>query len=73
MHKIVLTTIMLFVSIVTMAQLKAQKPKVMIVPEEAFCINSGLYKVNSAGNKVVDYIAAMRNDNVLNVINTFEK
>ena len=72
MHKIVLTTFMLFVSIVTMAQQKAQKPKVMIVPEEAFCINSGLYKINSSGNKVVDYIAAMRNDNILNVINTFE-
>lgn len=61
-----------FVSVISMGQQKAQKPKVMVVPEEAFCINAGMYKMNSAGEKVADYNAAMRNDNVLDVINTFE-
>ena len=61
-----------FVSVISMGQQKAQKPKVMVVPEEAFCINAGMYKMNSAGEKIADYNAAMRNDNVLDVINTFE-
>ena len=72
MQKIVLTTMIAFVSIISMAQQKAQKPKVMVVPEEAFCINAGMYKMNSTGEKVADYNAAMRNENVLDVINTFE-
>lgn len=72
MQKIVLTTMIAFVSVISMGQQKAQKPKVMVVPEEAFCINAGMYKMNSAGEKVADYNAAMRNDNVLDVINTFE-
>lgn len=72
MQKIVLTTMIAFVSVISMGQQKAQKPKVMVVPEEAYCINAGMYKMNSAGEKVADYNAAMRNDNVLDVINTFE-
>ena len=72
MKKIILTTFFVFVSIITIAQQKAQKPKVMVVPEEAYCINAGMYKKNSIGEKVADYKAAMRNDNVLDVINTFE-
>ena len=48
------------------------KPKVMIVPEEAFCINSGMYKQDHTGKKIADYEAALLNDNVLDVINTFE-
>lgn len=72
MQKILLTTFFAFVSIITIAQQKAQKPKVMVVPEEAFCINAGMYKKNAIGEKVADYKVAMRNDNVLDVINTFE-
>lgn len=52
--------------------LKMQKPKVMVVPEEAFCINAGMYKLNPDGTKVADYNAAMLNENILDVINTFE-
>lgn len=51
---------------------KMLKPKVMVVPEEAFCINSGMFKYDQSGNKIADYGAAMLNDNVLDVINTFE-
>ena len=40
MQKIVLTTMIAFVSVISMGQQKAQKPKVMVVPEEAFCINA---------------------------------
>lgn len=48
------------------------KAKVMIVPEEAFCINSGFYTIASNGKKIPDYFKALQNDNVLNAINTFE-
>lgn len=73
MNKILLLlTIFGLFSSVTIAQQKAQKPKVMVVPEEAFCINAGMYKKNALGEKVADYKVAMRNDNVLDVINTFE-
>ena len=73
MNKILLLlTIFGLFSSVTIAQQKAQKPKVMVVPEEAFCINAGMYKNNALGEKVADYKVAMRNDNVLDVINTFE-
>ena len=65
MHKIVLTTFFALISIITIAQQKAQKPKVMVVPEEAFCINAGMYKQNAIGEKTADYRTAMRNDNVL--------
>jgi hypothetical protein len=51
---------------------KFQTPKVMVIPEEAFCINNGMYKVNAAGEKIADYVAAMRNDNILDAINSFE-
>jgi hypothetical protein len=72
MKKILLLTILTLISVVVIAQQKAQKPKVMVVPEEAFCINAGMYKKNVFGEKVADYKAAMQNDNVLDVINTFE-
>lgn len=72
MKKILLLTILTLISVVVIAQQKAQKPKVMVVPEEAFCINAGMYKKNVLGEKVADYKAAMQNDNVLDVINTFE-
>ena len=72
MKKILLTALVAIISCVMMAQQKIQKPKVMVVPEEAFCINSGMYKLNSVGEKVADYKAAMRNDNILDAINTFE-
>lgn len=64
----------IFAICTTMAQQekKMLKPKVMVVPEEAFCINSGMFKYDQAGNKIADYGAAMLNDNVLDVINTFE-
>ena len=72
MKKILLLTILTLISVVVIAQQKAQKPKIMVVPEEAFCINAGMYKKNVFGEKVADYKAAMQNDNVLDVINTFE-
>lgn len=75
MNKIILNTILLMsIGITCMAQqdLKMQKPKIMVVPEEAFCINAGMYKINSDGIKVADYNMAMLDDNVLDVINTFE-
>lgn len=75
MKKYLLTTILLIFAIcITMAQQekKMLKPKVMVVPEEAFCINSGMFKYDQVGNKIADYGAAMLNDNVLDVINTFE-
>lgn len=64
----------IFAICTTMAQQekKMLKPKVMVVPEEAFCINSGMFKYDQSGNKIADYGAAMLNDNVLDVINTFE-
>lgn len=75
MQRFVLTTfIFLLISSLVMAQqdLKIQKPKIMIVPEEAFCINAGMYKKDHTGAKIADYKAAMLNDNILDVINTFE-
>lgn len=64
----------LFITTVGMAQqnLRMQKPKVMVVPEEAFCINSGMYKVDQSETKIADYRKAMLNDNILDVINSFE-
>ena len=72
MQRIVLTTlIFLFMSFMVMAQqdLKIQKPKIMIVPEEAFCINAGMYKIDHTGAKIADYKAAMLNDNIVNFQN----
>lgn len=54
------------------AQQEGMKAKVMIVPEESFCINSGFYMVAPDGRKVPDYYKALQSDNVLDVINTFE-
>lgn len=56
----------------TFAEPTTMKAKVMIVPEEAYCINSGFYSVNFNGKKIPDYFKALQNDNVLNAINTFE-
>lgn len=75
MQKIILTTLIL-ISIACMSSAqqnrKIQKPKVMVVPEEAFCINAGMYKIDSTGEKTADYKTAMLNDNILDIINTFE-
>lgn len=49
-----------------------QKPKIMVIPEEAFCINAGFFTMDAKGNKIPDYNKAMLNDDVLDVINTFE-
>lgn len=72
MRKIALTTLFALMGVFSQAQQNAQKPKVMVVPEEAFCINAGMYKTNAIGEKVADYKAAMRNDHVLDAISTFE-
>lgn len=75
MRRTILMTF-LFISVATtgMAQQnqRMQKPKIIIVPEEAFCINAGMYKIDPSGTKVADYRKAMLNDNTLDVINTFE-
>ncbi len=52
--------------------LKMQKPKVMVVPEEAYCINSGYSKTAADGTTIADYRRAMLDENVLDVINSFE-
>lgn len=52
--------------------LKIQKPKVMVVPEEAYCINSGYSKTAADGTTIADYRRAMLDENVLDVINSFE-
>lgn len=72
MQKILIFILLALISIPGTAQQKVQKPKVMVVPEEAFCINAGMYKYGLNNTKIADYDAAMRNDNVLDVINTFE-
>lgn len=72
MKRIFFSAMFALASFMAIAQTTGQKPKVMVVPEEAFCVNSGMYKTNHSGDKVADYKAAMRNDNVLDVINTFE-
>lgn len=55
-----------------MAQPSPKKPIVMVVPEEAFCINAGMYKFDHNGNQIADYKKAMLNNDILDVINTFE-
>lgn len=64
--------LLLAVSIWAYAEPAGMKAKVMIVPEEAFCINTGFYTIASNGKKIPDYFKALQNDNVLNAINTFE-
>lgn len=59
-------------SLLAYAEPNAKKPKVMVVPEEAFCINSGFYRLNYNEERVADYKKAMQNNDVLDVINTFE-
>lgn len=49
-----------------------QKPKVMVVPEEAFCINKGYVREAADGSPMADYARAMLDNNVLDVINSFE-
>lgn len=49
-----------------------QKPKIMVVPEEAFCINAGYFNIDGRGQQIPDYNKAMLNDEVLDVISTFE-
>lgn len=73
MKRITLSLIctMLFSAMLT-AQQAPKKPKVMVVPEEAFCINSGMYKLNHDGEKIADYKKAMQHNDVLDAINTFE-
>lgn len=49
-----------------------QKPKVMVVPEEAFCINKGYVREAADGSPMADYTRAMLDNDVLDVINSFE-
>lgn len=74
MRKFVSVILIAFVSLSISAQteLKMMKAKVMVVPEEAYCINSGFFKLDHSGNKIADYTKAMQSDDVLDVINTFE-
>ena len=53
-------------------KLKMQKPKVMVVPEEAYCINSGYSKTTADGTPIADYRRAMLDENMLDIINSFE-
>lgn len=62
----------LLASFICMRAQNKMKPKVMVVPEEAYCINTGLNKTDGQGNIVPDYQAALCDDNLLDVINTFE-
>lgn len=50
---------------------QSKTPTVMVVPEEAYCINNNLYKTGSNGEKVPDYKKALYNENILDAINTF--
>ncbi len=67
-----LTAFIAISSLYGFAQPKGQKPKVMVVPEEAFCINEGMFKNSPNGDRIADYKAAMMNENVLDVISSFE-
>ena len=62
----------LSVTVSAQDSVRMQKPRVMVVPEEAFCINAGMYKQSTKGEKVADYIRALRNDDVLDAINSIE-
>lgn len=72
MYRRLLFCLISLVSIGAFSQQLPLKPKVMVIPDESFCINTGMYKITTSGNKVADYRAALLNDNVLDVINTFE-
>lgn len=71
MHRFLLALLTL-VALTAQAQQKMQKPKVMVVSEEAYCVNAGHYKVNTKGERVADYQRAMHDDNLLDIINSFE-
>ena len=70
--KINFVLIALSMCAVVFAEPSMKKPKVMVVPEEAFCINAGMYKLNHNGEKIADYKKAMQNNEILDVINAFE-
>lgn len=74
MNKLLNLTISIFglCSMVCAQQQSMKKPKIMVVPEEAFCINAGIFKLNHQGDKIADYKKAMQNDDILDVINSFE-
>lgn len=74
MNKLLYLTISIFglCSMVCAQQQSMKKPKIMVVPEEAFCINAGMFKLNHQGDKIADYKKAMQNDDILDVINSFE-
>ncbi len=69
--KLILLTLLLLLDVVVYGA-TPNKPVVMVIPEEAFCINSGYYHTDGKGNKTPDYAKALQNDDVLDVINTFE-
>ena len=64
--KINFVLIALSMCAVVFAEPSMKKPKVMVVPEEAFCINAGMYKLNHNGEKIADYKKAMQNNEQLN-------
>ena len=74
MFKLKFLSLLLFVSLCLTinAEKIGMKATVMVVPEEAFCINSGFYTISADGRKIPDYYKALQSENVLNVINTFE-
>ncbi len=74
MRNILMTLFFYVLTITISAQdsIKMQKPRVMVVPEEAYCINSGMSKTSATGEKVADYNLALRNDNVLDAISCIE-
>lgn len=58
--------------IVAYAEPNMKKPKIMVVPEEAFCVNSGMFRLNYNGERVADFKKAMLNNDILDAINAFE-
>ena len=62
MKKLLYLTISIFglCSMVCAQQQSMKKPKIMVVPEEAFCINAGMFKLNHQGDKIADYKKAMQ-------------
>ncbi len=72
MNRLITLLIVLASFVFGFAQTTLKKPTVMIVPEESFCITSGYYKSDNSGNKIPDYKKALQNENILDVINTFE-
>ena len=74
MKKIFYVTFIMFglCSMAFAQQQSMKKPKIMVVPEEAFCVNAGMFKLNHQGDKIADYRKALQNDDILDVINSFE-